>query len=303
MNETPAWLLLFGVVFLLLLFIGLFAAVIAYVGRSRPNRSVPSPAEQSSPQRDRPSLAPVQEESPAPPPAVEMPARPGEVMRVIRDDRTGQVLIEVDGKRYAHIREITDAQVGRRVLWAISDLVRFTGGMATNPQAVRSIVGAGPKGDTPSTSTTPSSPVGSTVQALVEEVNEVRVTSTSPRRPVPRSRPSSASTRTPGTTTPDIQSDRQRYSLADYFRRGFEAPEPREPLPSATAFIDDIEEILQDYIRDLPAPLPYDVHVVSSENGVLEIRIGLNTYGSPDEVPDPQIRHLIRSAVAEWEKR
>jgi hypothetical protein len=75
--------------------------------------------------------------------------RPGEVMSVLRDQATGRVLVEVDGRRYAHIREIEDAQVGRSVLWTIADLVRFTGGMATNPRALRNLSeqsepGAGP---------------------------------------------------------------------------------------------------------------------------------------------------------------
>ena len=64
--------------------------------------------------------------------------RQGEMMRVLRNPDTGRVLVEVEGRRYEHIREIEDAQVGRRVLWAIADLIRFTGGVATNPQAVRS---------------------------------------------------------------------------------------------------------------------------------------------------------------------
>ena len=36
---------------------------------------------------------------------------------------------------------------------------------------------------------------------------------------------------------------------------------------------------------------------------MLEIEVGVNRYSNPDDVRDPEIRKLIKAAVAEWEKR
>jgi len=280
MSETPAGLLLFGVLFLLLLFIGIFAAIIVYVGKSRSSDRAPSPPAQDPSPLQTLDLPPMPEAETSAAAAPEAPARPGEVMRVIRDEQTGQVRVEVGGQQYAHIREIADAQVGRRVLWAIADLIRFTGGMAANPQAVRNVAEAEPVPTPPQLSQPPAP----------ERAN---ASSFPLQAPAPIRSPAVAA---------EESTARQRYSMVDYFRRGFQTSGP-EPAPSPTSFIDEIEEILQGYIEGLSAPLPCDVHVLSSETGILQIKVGADAYDRPDEVPDPQIRQMIKAAVAEWEKR
>ena len=292
-NTSPV-LLLFGIIGLLLLAVGMIAAVITYVGRSREKDRAQALAEE----RARPGsllnsdtpLAPAAPGLAAPEPAAvsEAPAHPGEVMRVIRDQDTGRVLVQVDGKQYAHIREIHDAQIGRRVLWAIADLVRFTGGMATNPQAVRSVLNAAP-----TQAATPAQkpgPISGSVPVAPSSLPSVR-----PSDPVSRTQPVSSA--------PPLSTPRKRYSMVDYFRQGFQRQETSEPVSSSTSFIDEIEAILQASLLTLPTPLPYEVHMLSGENGLLRIEVGSNSYGSPDEVPDPQIRQLIKAAVSEWEKR
>jgi hypothetical protein len=252
--------------------------------------------------------APVQRAE-APVQRAEAPAHPGEVMRVIRDERTGRVLVEVDGKRYAHIREITDAQVGRSVLWAIADLVGFTGGMATNPQAIRSIVQAQPAppqkpvqqprptAPAPVPASDPMVSSGSVLDRLeAASAPEPEPPALGPA-PTPRARPSYELS-----VLPPEEKPRRGYSLVNYFRQGFEKSAPTAPMPSPTSFIDEIEEILQAHIRRLPSPLPVEVHVRTASDGSLQIEIGVDAYSSAEEVPDPQIRQLIQGAVSEWEK-
>ena len=91
-------------------------------------------------------------------------------------------------------------------------------------------------------------------------------------------------------------------SVRAFFSRPFSGPTV-EPLPGPSIFVDEIEEILQGYIQGRPTPLPYEIHVKSGEDGTLQIEVGLDVYSSPDEVPDPKVRQLIKSAVAEWENR
>ncbi len=302
MSETNPGLLLFVIVALILLFVGIIAWVITYVGRSRDKSRTPVRADQNTarPAPRTPVAGPVVDPpGPAPEPQPEAPAHPGEVMRVIRDEQTGRVLVHVEGKQYAHIREITDARVGRRVLWAIADLVRFTGGMATNPQAVRSVLDAAPPPqEQPATAAVTSPP------PPPPSVQVAPPTSAAPRAVAPTmSTPARPSTRSYESSPPETQGTRKRYNLVDYFRQGFQARASAEPIPGPTSFIDEIEEILQGYLQALPTPLPFEVHMLSSETGLLQIEVGNDTYSSPDEVPDPQIQQLIRAAVAEWEKR
>lgn len=283
MTETPAALLLAGVIFLLLLFIGIFAAIIVSVGRIQ-DKKEPSSRTAPAPPPEAAAVLPHEE----PEPEVEQPARPGEVMRVVRDQETGRVLVEVDGQRYAHLREIRDAGVGRRVLWAIADLVRFTGGMATNPQAVQHAreAEAGAVRATTSESPTPlASPLGSPTSG--------RLTSAG------ASSPRLSDLTLLGTTEPSAP--QQGYSLIGFFRRGLQAPPATGSVPSPTAFIEEIDEILQRKVREATTPPSQPVRVASSEDGMLQIIVGIQTYHSADEVPDLQIRRLIQAAVAEWE--
>jgi hypothetical protein len=252
----------------------------------------------------QPADAPVQRAE-EPVQQAEAPAHPGEVMRVIRNEQTGRVLVEVGGKQYAHIREITDAKVGRRVLWAIADLVRFTGGMATNPQAIRSVARAQPApSQEPVRQARPTAPASvPTSDPMVASGSVLDRLEAEPEPPAlePALTPRASPSYTPSVLPPE-EKPRRGYSLVNYFRQGFEKNAPTTPMPSPTSFIDEIEEILQTHIRRLPSPLPVEVHVRTGSDGSLQIEVGMDAYSSAEDVPDLQIRQLIQGAVSEWEK-
>jgi len=222
-------------------------------------------------------------------------------MRVIHDREMGRVLVEVDGQRYAHIREIRDAAVGRRVLWAISDLVRFTGGLATSPQAVQGAQ-IGPAADGSEKGATCRTETASGIGTASETGTESGTRTFPDTQVAPP--PFSASQRPSESALPgaDSAAPQQGAGLVGYLRRGFQAPPPAEPLPSPTSWIGEIDDILQRTVRALPAPPSQPVRVTSAEDGMLQIIVGTRAYGSADEVPDPEIRALIQAAVAEWEK-
>lgn len=278
--DMPPWMLLVGVIVLLLLAVGIFAAVILYLGKGQSNKR-PEPAAAAPPAQQRPVQVAVPLPAAAP---AETPAHPGEVMRVIRDEETGRLLVEVEGRRYAHIREIGDARVGRRVLWAIADLVRFTGGMATNPQAMRSI------GEPP--------PAAAAAAPTTGPVAPPPVSATPPPVSVTSS-PPPISTRS--TVSSLAEPERPRYSMTEFFRRGLQPNEPAVAGP--TSFIEEIDEILQGYLERLPQRPVESVHVLSAKDGTLCIEVGDTRYDSVEQVPLPEIQQLIRAAVAEWEQR
>jgi len=301
--DTTPILYLGGIIFLILLAVGIFVATLTYWQRGQAKKR----------EETRPQPKPVSEAlSPAveSPGVAQTPASPGEVMRVIRDEKMGRVLVEVKGARYAHIREIQDPQVGRRVLWAIADLVRFTGGMATDAKTVRSV--AQTEGETqsqPALQQTAQPAMVPTNRDRTSSMSLSSLASSAATQGQKQERPASpVENRSPSPPPPvpilpaeEAETAPQRYNIGAFFRRAFEPVQPTEPLPGPTAFVDEIEEILQDKIRARQTPLRHDVHVQAAENGSLLIRVDQEVYDSLERVPQPEIEALIRSAVAEWE--
>jgi hypothetical protein len=215
---------------------------------------------------------PVQQQQEPSASAPGLTALQGEVMRVYRDPESARVLVEVEGRRYERLREIEDAQVGRRVLWTIADLVRFTGGMATNPRAVRS--------------------------ASQGVAWEGEASGAGPDRITRRS------------TSPAVRSGNAASPSADltqtmraFFQRGL-SPAPTDAAPAEPVpFIEQIDEILQAKMLEMDVPPSYELHVSAGPGQRLQIQVGREFYSSIDDVPNLQAQSLIRAAVDEWESR
>jgi hypothetical protein len=85
--------------------------------------------------------------------------------------------------------------------------------------------------------------------------------------------------------------------LARALQPDLHVPEP--PPRSITAQIDDI---LQEKLQDSPFASSLIRLVELPSKGVV-VMVGKDQYEGVDAVPDEDIRQLIRSAVAEWERR
>jgi hypothetical protein len=195
-------------------------------------------------------------------------------MRVLRDPGSSRVLVEVGGRRYERLREIEDAQVGRRVLWAIADLVRFTGGMATNPRAVRSAVEGVAWGE--------DAPGAAPGQAA-------------DRPTLPPLPPAPAAV-----TPPTANLGR---TMSAFFQRGLNPASTESAASEPGTFIEQIDAILQAKKLEMDVPPAYELHVSSGTDQRLQIQVGRAFYSSIDEVPNLQARALIQAAVDEWEQR
>lgn len=303
-GTSPA-LLLGALIFLIVLAAAILTGTLLYIVRARAQARTkrtpaPLPAPPAAvPEPAAPPSSGKEVGEPAEPPRVESPGQPGEVMRVIRDQQTGRVLVQVQGQRYEHLRDIADAQVGRRVLWAIADLIRFTGGMATHPQAVHSAAQRAAQEQ--------GIPIPQDLaSARDQQAPSQTVAGTAARPGLPESRPPTPPPPTP--TSAPLQSApaagaAPRYSMLAFFQRGLQPPATSTPLPGSGSFIDEIEGLLQGLIEQRVTPLPYEVHVSVGPEERLQIEVGRQVYGSADEVPDLEVQALIRAAVTEWEKR
>lgn len=91
------------------------------------------------------------------------------------------------------------------------------------------------------------------------------------------------------------------------------APPPASPRPSASAkedrpvapansIVGQIDSILQSRLEGTPLEEKGIFLAQSPEGGVI-VYVGLTRYNGIDDVPDPEIRSAIRSAIAEWENK
>jgi hypothetical protein len=218
-----------------------------------------------------------------------LPMGEREIMRVLRDEDTGAIIVEVEGNRYRRLTEIQDGRIGNQVLEAIADLIRFTGGIVGGQWAAASVTPVVPTRERPHQPqiVEPASPPravaaeppGSDEETFLQRLREgdLQISKTPPK-------------------------EEAQPSIMGYFTRRRKPQAADEPTGARGTFIDEIEAILQRMISTAPTPLGKEVHVGTDPDGGLQIQVGGRYFSSPDEVPDPAIRNLIKAAVKEWER-
>jgi len=224
-------------------------------------------------------------------------AAPVEVMHLLRDRVTGALIVEVEEKRYRALKEIKDGQVGRLVLRAAADLLHFTEVMQPQKQA-----GTGHSPDAePAPTIYPPSPSTLALKIAPALEQEPAV----PRTPAPPSveqefLQSLSQSRQPEEKEPPKTS----LNPIEFFRRGFAARRTAriQNNVSARSFVDEIEDILQRFILTYPSFIGKKVHVRTGPSGGIRIQVENKFYDTPDDIPDPEIRELIKMAIQEWEK-
>ena len=286
-----------------ILFVGasaLFGWVIFYVARSReksgPRRPKASPA--STPGAPPPATA--KEETEVALPLREQfatlsevgrraSAAPVEVLRLMRDRVTGALIVEVEEEKYRKLSEIKDGKVGRRVLQAAADMVRFTEVLQARGQT---------------TAQQPLPPAPSTLALKIAPSLEKEPSV--PRTPAP---PSVEKEFLQSLSRPrrpeEEESPKPSLSPIEFFRRGFAARRAarlQSATPAPRSFVKEIEEILQRFIRTYPSFIGKKVHVSTGPDGGIRIQVENEFYDTPDDIPDPEIRGIIKAAIQEWEK-
>ena len=73
-------------------------------------------------------------------PAATSPAvdEPVELLRLLRDPHSKQLIVEVDGKRYAKLADVGSKAVGQYILKLVAHLLAFTNGMIVTDAGVKS---------------------------------------------------------------------------------------------------------------------------------------------------------------------
>jgi hypothetical protein len=220
-----------------------------------------------------------------------------EVLRLLRDRATGALIVEVEGEKYRALREIKDERVGRQVLQAAANLVRFTGVIQAHDRE-RTSQPSSLSATDPTATDFPPAP--STV--ALEDPPPV------PRTPAPPSverefLQSLVQQRRPR------EEEIKKLSLSpiEFFRRSFTARRRARlqgDMPAPRSFVEEIEEILQRFLRTYPSFIgkEVEVHVGAAQGGGIRIQVENEFYDTPDDIPDPEVRGILKAAIQEWEK-
>ena len=211
-------------------------------------------------------------------------ASPVEVLRLLRDRVTGALIVEVEEEKYRKLSEIKDGRVGRQVLQAAADMVRFTEVLQTRQPP-------------------PLAPLTLALKVAPSLERESPV----PRTPAPPAveKEFLRSLSQQEQTEEEEESPKISLSPIEFFRRGFAARRAarlQSATPAPRSFVKEIEEILQRFIRTYPSFIGKEVHVGTGPGGGIRIRVENEFYDTPDDIPDPEIRGITKAAIQEWEK-
>ena len=181
---------------------------------------------------------------------------PREVLRVLRDAQTEELLVEVAGRRYARMADVQRAGAQEGLMTTLRDLEAFAGGAPTVPPVVVvpavSAAGTGPLGAPPAA---------------------------------------------PGGTRPLVAPSMNPFKQMLVLRELSKAD-----VPALKSITEQIDEILQEKLAGTPHA-ERGIRMHSSPKGTALFHVDSQDYEAVDSVPDEAVRALIRTAVAEWEKK
>ena len=187
-----------------------------------------------------------------------------EVARLWRNEKSGRLAVEKDGKLQTQPEEnVSEADV---------DLAReWMGWMGVYPEV-------------------PLPPV------IVVPPSAI---STSMAAPVPVPTPAPAST--PPPQYPLFIAEPPVKPVPADLQTALSRPKTKPPEKMKT-MVEQIEIVLQEIIARLPPGAP-EVHLEEDMKTGVIVRMGLETFEGIENVPDPNVRLLLRKAVSDWEKR
>lgn len=191
-----------------------------------------------------------------------------EVLRVLRDNLTGRLLIEMGGQRYASLDDLPDPILRQGLMMILRDLSDFAGTGAAARLPPADAHGALPA-----------------VSAGMPQA--------APRpQPGPAARPTEPAAEPRPLPPPSMNPFKQMQVLREL---------AKNPPPPPKSIAEQINEALQARIANT-ALVQRGLHMRPGPRGEAIFHLDGQSYLSVDEVPDDEARAVIRAAIADWER-
>lgn len=262
-----------------------------------------------SPPSQKTTFPSMSRPDPAPPPSTRQ-----ELLRVLVDRTSGDIVVEVDGQPYEHISQVKERAIGQRILEVISLLLKFTGGMIattsgfkTLPVPPAKLTGWPPQ---PQVTATPTSgpdmpaPEVNLSERLGQSEEVDQPSELEQTRGTGRIGDQESGTGTSGLASEQSPTSTQPQEAPTEGRRGLlgRLTQPDTiPEPPDFNLADEIDTILQQKLVATGEGTP--VKIDTGLDGRLRIQVQGKFFHAVDEVEPPHIKALIQDAVKEWERR
>lgn len=187
-----------------------------------------------------------------------------EVLRVLRDNLTGRLVIEIAGRRYANLDEFSDPALADGLLTTLNDLRAFTGGAALPPPEAPLVA-----------------PVARTL--VPPPAAAAPITSSAPAAPAAPAKPLPA---------PSMNPFKQLAVLREL---------AKNPPPEPKSITEQIDEVLQAQIAGTPLG-ERKLRMRTGLRGEALFDLDGESYPAVDEVPDMEVREALKAAIAKWEQ-
>jgi len=186
-----------------------------------------------------------------------------EVLRVLRDNLTGRLMLEIGGKRYASLSDVVEPDMRQALMTTLHDLQAFAGG-ALPPVA--------PAPRLPEPATT------AAVQAVAAKAARPGTEKPVDYRPPP---------------APTMNPFKQMAVLREM---------AKNPPPPPKSITEQIDDVLQARIIGTPM-IHRALHVKPGPRGDAIFEADGQSYSSVDELPDVEVRDVFRAAIVDWESK
>ena len=217
--------------------------------------------------------------------------KPGEMLRLLREPRSGQLLVEIAGERYARLSDITDRDTGLLVLQLAAHLLAFTNGNIFTQEGMKNLYRPRvdslpqPPDNEPWTAPPPASEVGRQVQSAPPDVEAEFL----------------ASLRSGKIGSPS-EPTRVRQGEMQMERGRSISTSPSVGVPGLN-LAREINEIVKEKLSRSPLAQTTRIEIASNLDGSLRILVNNQSYSAPDDIPDEAARTLIKNSIKEWERR
>lgn len=236
-----------------------------------------------------PKTASVTAATSNPEPSMTKPTDPEELLRLLRDPGSGQLIVQIGEQRYTKLADIDDKKIGQFILKLAAHFLAFTGGMIVTDVGVKSVYNPKVRAVPEPIIAPPVSMPQVTVPAQPTPKIEV------PQPPLLKS-------------SPEIGATLSSFSLptaGPAASRGlFGRPKPAA-TPSLLPTINlakEINEIVQNRLMYSPLASNTKIEISSAIDGGIRINVNGTIYSSPDEVPDLDAKTLIKESIKQWER-